>query len=139
MQRKGFSIAAAAFLSAVACNGAFANGDVSRGKVIFAECAPCHGIDKGKARKDAPNLFGIVGRRFGAEPGFDYPPSHRAAAKRGAVWTEENLFHYLKNPHRFMQKVGSGNTGKSVTVHMMLQLPNARDRKDIIAYLKTRR
>ena len=120
-------------------NIAFAEGYSSRGKTLFANCVDCHAIKKGAPRRVGPNLFGIVGRKLGAEPDFDYPQSHVSAGRNGYEWTEQSLFQYLKDPIRFMRLASGKAEGDSLMLHMILRLPNARDRKDLIAYLKTRR
>ena len=120
----------------MAGNIALADGNPSRGKKLFANCADCHAIKRGAPHKVGPSLFGVVGRKLGAAPGFDYPPSHLVAGRNGYVWTEQSLVEYLKNPNRFIRLAGGVDESKSLMLHMILRLQDAQDRKDIVAFLK---
>jgi cytochrome c len=44
-----------------------------------------------------PNLAGLVGRRLGGDPEFDYSPVLRAALA-GGVWDAERLDRFLVGP-----------------------------------------
>lgn len=46
-----------------------------------------------------PNLYGIVGERAGARPGFAYSS---AMQRSGVVWTPATLDAFLQAPARFM-------------------------------------
>ncbi|WP_254020733.1 c-type cytochrome [Mesorhizobium escarrei] len=98
-----------------------ADGDPARGKVVFARCAACHSLD-GKNRIGPP-LNGVVGRAAGSVAGARYSS---AMNDNHAVWDEQALDGYLAAPAKFLP-------GTTMTV----SLPQARDRADLIAYLKT--
>lgn len=100
---------------------AHAEGDAAKGKTLFSRCAACHAT--GNQNKVGPGLAGIVGRSSASAPGFRYS---KAMTGSGLTWTEEQLDTYLAGP----AKVVPGTT-------MALALPNAQDRSDIIAFLKT--
>jgi cytochrome c len=47
--------------------------DAGRGKKIFVQKrAQCHPAENGGRNKNGPNLFGIVGRKYGSVTGFSY-------------------------------------------------------------------
>jgi cytochrome c len=100
-------------------------GDPAAGAEIFKKCLVCHTKEAGK-NKIGPSLFGVVGRHSAAIPGYAYSPAMKTA---GMVWTDEELDRYLTKP----QAVVSG------TKMTFPGLPDARERGDLIAYLKTLR
>ena len=71
-----------------------------------------------------PPYVGIVGRKAGTVPGFDYSDALKAS---GLSWTEENLDKWLENPDGLVP----GNL-------MGLKIRNPQLRADLVAYLKTR-
>ncbi len=63
-----------------------------------------------------------------------YPPLI-AARDAGVIWTDENLFNYLRDPKAFLDRV----TGKSFEqnfFYMGAEFSNERERRDVIAYFK---
>lgn len=50
-----------------------------------------------------PNLHGIIGRKSGQVPGFDYTAAN---VNKGVTWDEETLFEYLHDPKkvRFIER-----------------------------------
>ena len=64
-------------------------------------CRTCHSVKEGDNRL-GPNLHGIVGRKAGALPGYNYSPSMKDA---GFVWDQDKLAHFLAKP----EEVVSGN------------------------------
>jgi cytochrome c len=100
---------------------AHAEGDATKGKTLFSRCAACHAA--GNQNKVGPGLAGIVGRPAASAPGFRYS---KAMTGSGLTWTEEQLDTYLGGP----AKAVPGTT-------MAVAVPNAQDRSDIIAFLKT--
>jgi cytochrome c len=101
-----------------------AHGDVAHGKEISARCQQCHNLTKGGPNMIGPNLWDIVNRPRASHPGFDY--SSAMSAKHDP-WTYANLFEYLKLPAAMVP-------GTKMT---FAGLPSAKDRTDLIAYLRT--
>jgi cytochrome c len=96
--------------------------DVAAGEKDFLICRACHQI--GPTAKDAvgPVLNGVVGRKAGSDPNFNYSSANKES---GIAWTEEELNKYLESP-------------QTVVPHTKMMFPGVKDeakRKDIIAYL----
>jgi cytochrome c len=102
-------------------------GDVVRGARVYQRCYSCHTVDPtGQARLQGPSLYGVIGRRAASVAGFSYSPALTAKAEAGLVWTEDELDQFLLEPERAIPGNRMGFFG----------LPDARDRADLIAYLK---
>jgi cytochrome c len=102
-------------------------GDSARGARVYQHCYSCHTVDPNEqARLQGPSLYRIVGRRAASVAGFSYSPALTAKAEAGLVWTEEELDQFLLEPERAIPGNQMGFFG----------LPDARDRADLIAYLK---
>jgi cytochrome c len=97
-------------------------GDAAAGKLAFAQCRTCHVTDAG-VNKTGPSLAGIIGRKAGTVPGFNYSPANSAS---GFTWTKEKLFQYLEKPQRVIPK----------TKMIFAGLPDAQKRANVIAYLE---
>jgi cytochrome c len=96
-------------------------GDAARGKEIYeSRCFACHSVD---ANRVGPMHMGVFGRKAGSVKDFEYSPKVK---KSKVVWNDKNLDRWLTNP----EQVIPGQT-------MGFQVPEAADRADIIAYLKT--
>src|ERR1700754_2165374 len=96
--------------------------DAAAGEQVFVRCVPCHSAKAGE-NKIGPSLAGVVGRKSGTEPGYNYSPALKAA---GITWDDQELDKFLTNP--------------MADVHgtkMVISVPNAQDRENVIAYLKT--
>jgi cytochrome c len=119
------SAAAFVFSAALAISqtGAAAAQETGQGERLFRQrCAACHALEAGQ-NKAGPHLDGIIGRKAGTVEGARYS---RALQGAQIVWDEEALDKFLANP----RKAVAGTT-------MMIGVPNADQRKAIIAYLKS--
>lgn len=116
----------ALFLAALLPAAAAAAGDPLRGERVFQRCYACHSVDPSEVGLPGPNLHGIVGRRAGAQPGFDYSPALRLLASRGHAWTPAALDAFLADPLAVAPDNAMGFFG----------LRSAQDRADLIAYLR---
>ena len=99
-----------------------ADGDAANGEKIFAKCKACHTVEAGK-NKVGPSLAGVVGRKSGMAPGFNYSDAMKNA---GLTWDEATLNTYLTNPRKLVPGTKMAFPG----------LPQEQDRLDVIAYLK---
>ena len=100
-----------------------AAGDRAAGQQFFAtHCSPCHTTESG-VNKIGPSLAGVVGRKSGSQPGYDYSPALKAA---NITWDETTLDKWLQNP-----------VGDVHGARMFITVPNAGDRQNVIAYLES--
>lgn len=96
--------------------------DAVAGKKVFAQCSVCHSIDG--TNGVGPTLQGIVGSKAGEVPGFRFS---RAMKASNIMWDDKSLDAYVADP----QKTIPGN------VMPFSGLADAKERADLIAYLKT--
>lgn len=100
-----------------------AAGDAARGAQVYRACAGCHSLIAGDHRT-GPSLAAIHGRRAGAAEGFlRYSDALRNSA---VIWNEQALDAWLRDPAAFLP-------GNAMTFR---GLPDARARRDLIAYLR---
>lgn len=110
---------AAAAHAQVPLNGAGSSAE--RGLVVYeARCSGCHSVD---ANRVGPLHRGVLGRRAGAVPGYDYSPALRAST---LVWSPATLKAWLADPEVVIPGQGMG-----------YRLSDAREREDVVAYLAT--
>jgi len=94
-------------------------GDPTRGHTLYeSRCGGCHSLD---ANRTGPRHRGVVGRAVASAPGYDYSPALRRV---GGNWTAARLDTWLQGP----QRMAPGT-------RMYLSVPDAGQRRDIIAYL----
>ena len=97
--------------------------DAAAGEKDFLVCRACHQIGPDARIAVGPVLNGIVGRKAGTYPGYNYSPANRDS---GIVWTPEQLDNYLASP-------------QTVVPHTKMIFPGLKDeqkRKDVIAFLQ---
>lgn len=68
------------------------------GEKLFTICRACHGLDPADQGLPGPNLSGLIGRKVGGDPAFDYSPVLRKANADGLRWDAERLDRYLVDP-----------------------------------------
>jgi len=123
--RLAAGLAAGAALLLASLSGARA--DAKHGKVVFQRCYACHSVEDGESALQGPNLRGVVGRRAGTAPGFEYSPAMiEVGAKRRLDWTRKTLDAFLADPQLFVP-------GTSMS---MPPLRQAAERRDVIDYLE---
>ncbi|MEJ2409312.1 MAG: c-type cytochrome [Novosphingobium sp.] len=88
----------------------------------FAVCKACHSVEPGK-NGVGPSLFGVVGSKPGDVPGYAFSPAIKAA---GIVWDRETLDTWLQGPMKMVPGT-----------KMVITVPDAAKRKEIIDYLET--
>jgi len=97
--------------------------DAAAGEQVFHKCKVCHQIGEGAKNFVGPVLNGVVGRKAGTYPGYNYSEANK---KSGDTWDEATLKAYLKNP-------------KAVVPGTKMVFPGLSSEQDIdnvIAYLK---
>lgn len=100
--------------------------DVAAGEAAFAKCQSCHNVAQGGANGTGPNLWGVVGAKPGAHPGFAYSPGMTEFAAKQPVWDYEHLNEFLKAPQKYI-------AGTKMT---FVGLKKPEDRINMIAYLR---
>jgi len=115
-------------------------GDAGAGKKVFRKCMACHRIGEGAKNLVGPQMNNVIGRHAGTVEGYRYSKLNHAAGENGLVWTEENIFKYLPDPNaflkEFLKKAGKEDLAKGST-RMTFRLKDEKERRDVIAYLKT--
>jgi cytochrome c len=97
--------------------------DVTAGDKTFNVCRACHEIGDGAKNEVGPVLNGVVGRKSGSYPGYNYSDANKNS---GLSWDEATLQEYLKNPRA---KVPG-------TKMLFPGLKRDSDIVDVIAFLK---
>ena len=97
--------------------------DLANGQRVFARCRSCHTITEGGPNMTGPNLYGVFGRTAGAADGYNYSAAVKQA---GFVWDADHLNNWLENPRTFLKGTKMSFAG----------IPDATDRRDVIAFLK---
>ena len=98
--------------------------DPAAGKSVFnSYCSICHSVQPGK-NMVGPSLFGVVGRKSGAVPGFRYSPANQSA---NITWDQAILDKYLQSPRSVIPG----------TIMTYAGLKDDSKRADLIAYLAT--
>lgn len=85
-----------------------------------SRCVACHFVVYNGV---GPAHQGVFGRKAGSAPNYVYPAALKAS---NGTWTEKTLSSWLADPEKFIpgQKMG-------------VSVQDARERQDLIAYLKT--
>jgi len=113
------SLAALAGLLAVGVAAPAVAQDAAKGADVYQDrCGSCHvlnGIGQG------PSLVGVVGRKAGSLPGFNYSDAIKAS---GLTWTAANLDRFLTGP----TKLVPGTAMRAVVA-------DPTERREVIAYL----
>ena len=101
------------------CGAVRAEGDAERGEQIYHSCQDCHSFDENEV---GPLHRGVVGRKAGVVPGYNY-----SAALRNShiVWSQETLDQWLTNPSKLVPGT-----------KMFFRLVKPEDRADVIKYLE---
>ena len=102
------------------CSSALAAGDADVGLALYkARCSACHSLDYNGV---GPAHRGVFERGAAFAPGFAYSDALKSSH---LIWDEASLERWLADP----EKVAPGQ-------RMGINVPDAKDRADLIAYLK---
>ncbi len=94
-------------------------GDPAAGEAVYSRCQGCHALEYNRT---GPKHCGLLGRRAGSVPGFEYSP---AMKQSGIVWNAKTLGRFLANPTQAVPGTTMTYAG----------VPDAKDRANLIAYL----
>jgi cytochrome c len=75
-----------------------AAGAQEDGARLFEPCRACHSLDPAERGMPGPNLSGLIGRKVGSNPAFDYSPALRKARDEGLSWDTSRLDTFLADP-----------------------------------------
>lgn len=132
-------VLAVGLLFALGAPGRAAEGDPTKGAVVFKKCMTCHRIGEGAKNATGPVLNNVIGRQAGTAADFKYSALNQAAGQNGLVWSDQSIFAYLPDPTAFLKKfltdAGKPDLAKGTT-KMAFKLPKEQDRLDVIAYIK---
>lgn len=99
-------------------------GDPAAGEQVFKRnCTICHAVGPGAANKTGPQLNGIIGRKAGSAPVYNYSGANKSS---GIAWNEAIFTKYIANP-------------KGVVPGTKMTFPglkNEGDIGDLVAYLQ---
>ena len=90
-------VCAAAFAAALLAGAAAAQaaGDPEAGKQVFKKCHACHNVGENAKNMVGPELNGVVGRKAGTAPEYNYSDANKNS---GITWDEATFREYIKNP-----------------------------------------
>lgn len=94
--------------------------DLQRGAAIYERCVACHAFEYDRT---GPRHCGLLGRRAGTVPGFQYSAAMRES---NIVWNEKTLDVFLKSPMTVVPGTSMGYAG----------IADAGERKALIGYLR---
>ncbi|MBS0409860.1 MAG: cytochrome c family protein [Proteobacteria bacterium] len=103
---------------------AYQSADLDNGQAKFALCKSCHTAIQGGGDMTGPNLFGVFGRKAGTKEGFAYSDAMKAS---GITWDADKINAWITKPSALVP-------GTKMTY---IGMSDAKDRVDLIAYLKT--
>ncbi|RBP14075.1 cytochrome c [Roseiarcus fermentans] len=107
---------------AASAGAAQAAGDPAAGAATFKLCKVCHQVGETAKNFVGPNLNGVVGRKAGTVPGYNYSDANRNS---GLIWDEATLTKYLHSPRAVVPGTKMAFPG----------LPKDQDVANVIAYL----
>ena len=122
-------IALGATMLAALSGSALAAGDAEKGKAAFAKCGICHQVGPDAQVLVGPPLNGVVGRKAASYPDFAYSPGMKRLGEEGYMWTPEHIDAFIADPKALVPD--------SPMALAFQGIPDADERANIIAYLKT--
>lgn len=117
-------LALSAAAAVLACAAVPAAAQNNAGAQVFTICKTCHSVEPGR-NGVGPSLAGVVGRRSGSAPGYNYSPAMR---KAGLTWDAKTLDVFLTAPSR-----------KVPGTKMPISIADPAKRAAVIAYLAAHR
>lgn len=121
--RRSRIIAISALTLIASPRAASADGDAAAGAATFKVCRVCHQIGPNAKNFVGPELNGVVGRRAGSVPGYNYSDANKNS---DITWDEATLTKFLKSPREVVPGTKMAFPG----------FDSASDIADVIAYLK---
>jgi cytochrome c len=101
--------------------------NAENGADVFKKCRACHLVGDTAKHAVGPALNNLLGRKAGSSEGYTFSDNMRELGQGGLVWSETELGRYLENPKAVVPRGKMAFPG----------IPDAQDRADVIAYLRT--
>lgn len=102
-----------------------AAADIERGKAVAKACTACHVFENNGKNGVGPNLYGVVGRKKDAAPGYSYSGS--LVSQGGDTWTYAELNKFLWKPKAYAPTTKMSFVG----------IKKPEDRAAVLAYLRS--
>jgi hypothetical protein len=119
-------IGPALLFASLAAAGA-AQAAPSAGQVYFEHnCASCHSVDPTLSSRVGPGLFGVLGRKAGSAPNYNYTDALARAGAKGKTWTRAELDVFLTDPSKAVPGTA-----------MPVSVANKAERAALIDYLSS--
>jgi cytochrome c len=96
-------------------------GNAGASEELYGRGVGCHSLEQNRT---GPRHCGLVGRRAGSEPGFEYS---EAMKRSGLVWDEKTLDRFLASPTQVVP--GTTMTYSGVA--------DPRERAELIAWIRS--
>jgi cytochrome c len=97
--------------------------DLAAGATSYKKCAPCHDVGDKAKNKVGPLLNGLMGRKSGTIPGYNYSDANKSS---GIVWDDAQFLDYIKDPKAKMPS----------TKMVFPGIKNEAEAKNLWAYIK---
>jgi cytochrome c len=92
---------------------------------LFEPCRACHSLDPAEQGMPGPNLAGLIGRKVGGDPAFDYSPALRKARDEGLIWDASRLDAFLADPAKMFPGLWMSMRG----------IEDAAERQSLVGFL----
>lgn len=114
-------------------------GDAAEGEKAFRQCQSCHVVENeagevlaGRAAKTGPNLYGVMGRAYGAVEDFRYSDIMALAGEQGKLHdTEADFVAYVMEPTDHLREL-TGDDGRG---KMTYKVRKEEDAVNLYAFL----
>ncbi|MGH6791784.1 MAG: c-type cytochrome [Methyloceanibacter sp.] len=118
-------------LALVALSAPVGAADAEKGEAAFtAKCALCHQVGPNAQNLIGPQLNGIAGHKAASVADYAmYSAGMKKLGEEGFTWTDEHLDKWIADPKAMI--------ADSPMALAFQGVPDAAERADIIAYLKT--
>ena len=102
----------------------YSSGDIENGRRVFMRCQACHTTGEGEPNSQGPNLWGVFGRKVASKADYVYSDALKA---QSWTWDAPLIDAWIAGPMKAVPGTKMSFVG----------VPDARDRIDLVAYLKT--